>query len=86
MRHCISCDLEYQHENFCTTCGHELNEGGLPSAVEKDRSSEQCVACGRVFGEDERFCGGCGLPYGKATAGVFRFYTEDGSAEDDAEL
>jgi len=54
--------------------------------VKKGRASDQCVACGRVFKEDERFCGGCGLPYGKATAGVFRFYTEDGSAEDDAEL
>jgi NDP-sugar pyrophosphorylase family protein len=54
-------------------------------AVEKEKFKDQCVACGRVFRADERFCGGCGLPYGKATAGVFRFYREEDFAEDDAE-
>jgi rRNA maturation endonuclease Nob1 len=86
MRHCISCALEYQYEKFCTSCGHELEQGRLPAAMEKEKSTDQCIACGRVFRVDERFCGSCGLPYGKATAGVFRFYVEEDSAEDDATL
>jgi len=77
MRHCISCALEYQYDKFCTSCGHELEQGRLPAAMEKEKSTDQCIACGRVFGMDERFCNGCGLSYGKATAGVFRFYVEE---------
>ena len=86
MRHCVSSGLEYSFEKFCTSCGNELEQGRLSSAAEKEKPTDQCIACGRVFRVDERFCGSCGLPYGKATAGVFRFYVEEDSAEDDAEL
>jgi rRNA maturation endonuclease Nob1 len=78
--------LEYQFEKFCTSCGHELEQGRLPAAIEKERPLDQCNACGRVFRADERFCGGCGLPYGKATAGVFRFYVEEDSVDEDTAL
>ena len=85
MRHCLSCALEYPYEKFCTSCGHKLNPGSLLSAETK-KSKDQCLTCGRLFRPDERFCGDCGLPYGKATAGAFRFYAEEDAAEDDAEL
>ncbi len=85
MRHCLSCALEYPDEKFCTNCGHRLEPGGLFSPDRKS-SKDQCLSCGRVFRPDERFCGDCGLPYGKATAGVFRFYAEEDVAEQDAEI
>lgn len=85
MRRCPSCALEYPDEKFCTTCGHRLYSGSLVSA-ERKNSKDQCLACGRVFKPADRFCGDCGLPYGKATAGVFRFYAEEDAAEDETEV
>ena len=65
-------------------------------AVGMNSSREDCprrwkrknprISVSRVVRVDERFCGGCGLPYGKATAGVFRFYVEEDSAEEDVAL
>ncbi len=83
MKHCIQCVLEYEGEKFCTACGTELKEGKLAAALERNSSVERCGSCGRLFRNEERFCGGCGLPYGKATAGVFRFYLEEDVVEDD---
>jgi hypothetical protein len=83
VRHCSSCNLEYHFEKFCTNCAHELEQGRLPSAIEKGKILHVCIQRGRVFRINERFCGGCGLPYVKATAGIFRFYVVEDVAEED---
>lgn len=83
MKYCVACVIEYAVENFCSACGRELNEGQLPAALEREAGAERCKTCGRLFRRDERFCGGCGLPFGTATAGVFRFDSEDDAGEED---
>lgn len=81
MKHCIKCSAEFKLENYCPFCGGTLKSGILPGK-ETGGPAQNCGKCGRVFRNDEKFCGSCGTDFAVAVSMPYiSFRPEDASVD-----